>query len=407
MKPQSRLLCTVLSVAFCLSVGSQGCRPGEDEEASAAHGSPLAPYQAELLDIAFSAASAMPVDPHIKDRSRAQEAVVKAALALDQPDLALEYVEQIENWRRGTAYADLAWYAARQGATEQARSHLRRAANVAGTTEDWRVDRIRVQIAQVHAYLGDAETAAEFEQGAGQAEAGKVARVEAMRSAAGSFQEQMEDVAALVAKEQFDVVRNALDVYAELFRRFYEDPERRKRIKERVRESWDLMPLFIRVELLADLAEIAVAHEDQAETLALIDEARGIMESAQWPPYAEVTLVARLAALRFAAGDEQVAVQELERALVLFDAEKRRIVDIDRAETLRPIAEAYHRMGRDDAALEIYRRALEAGMENPNSRPRAEDLVDTCCSLAVHAVEPGRELMERIREVRDALGDPW
>jgi tetratricopeptide (TPR) repeat protein len=217
----------------------------------------------------------------------------------------------------------------------------------------------------------------------------------------------MEDVAALVATEQFDVVRNALDVYAELFRRFYEDPERRKRIKERVRESWDLMPLFIRVELLADLAEIALAHEDQAETLALIDEARGIMESAQWPPYAEVTLVARLAALRFAAGDEQVAVQELERALVLFDAEKRRIVDIDRAETLRPIAEAYHRMGRDDAALEIYRRALEAGMENPNSRPRAEDLVDTCCSLAVHAVEPGRELMERIREVRDALGDPW
>ena len=44
---------------------------------------------------------------------------------------------------------------------------------------------------------------------------------------------------------------------------------------------------------------------------------------------------------------------------------------------------------------------------NPNSRPRAEDLVAICCSMAKSAVEPDAALMGRIRQVKDALGAPW
>src|SRR3972149_726212 len=76
---------------------------------------PLAVYQNELLGHAFETAAAIPVKPHIKDRSRAQEKVVAASLELDQPLRAQMLIEKIDNWRRGSGYCDIAFYCARQG----------------------------------------------------------------------------------------------------------------------------------------------------------------------------------------------------------------------------------------------------------------------------------------------------
>src|SRR6185503_20684098 len=59
----------------------------------------LAPYQAELLDLAFETVSKMPAVPHIKNRTRAQEEIVEAALALGQPKRARAFSDRIENWR--------------------------------------------------------------------------------------------------------------------------------------------------------------------------------------------------------------------------------------------------------------------------------------------------------------------
>ena len=84
-----------------------------------------------------------------------------------------------------------------------------------------------------------------------------------------------------------------------------------------------------------------------------------------------------------------------------------RIIYADRAAALRPIAEGYARLGDRDRALELYKRAVEEGVANPNSRPRANDLAATCASLAVVDLEPDAELMARLREVSEGLGDPW
>ena len=74
--------------------------------------------------VAFAAASAMPLNPHIKNRSRAQEVVVAACLELDQPQRAQRYIEQIANWRRGAGYADLAFHQAQQGRIDQVEPQL-------------------------------------------------------------------------------------------------------------------------------------------------------------------------------------------------------------------------------------------------------------------------------------------
>ncbi len=124
----------------------------------------LEPYRIELLDLAFAAASAIPHHPHLKDRSRAQAAVVEAALKLNQPQKALSYIEQIDNWRRGAGYADLALYYARHQQPEPAGRYLRLAERIAEnglpsspqdtfSFQEWRQDHIRIKMANVYAAL--------------------------------------------------------------------------------------------------------------------------------------------------------------------------------------------------------------------------------------------------------------
>lgn len=367
----------------------------------------LAAYQTELLEVAFAAASAMPLDPHIKDRSRLQEVVVATSLALEQPQRALRYAEQIRDWRRGAAYADLALFCAENRLDPCVQPMLDRAGEIADGEEDWRRERIRVKIAQTHAYMGKAELAEELEQGVQPAESGKVAWIEATICPPGSFDEMMETLDSLVRTEHFDIVRNALSAYAALFERFYDDVDCRTRVEDKIKASWSSIPIFVRIRLLMDMADASLAHADQAKALTLLDEAKDMMDAARWQPRSVVPMMAQLAQRRFQAGDEAGARVQAQEALALFDAKRDVIVNIYRAQTLRPIAEAYHAMGDAAVALEIYKRAVEAGMENPNSRPRADDLVATCCSLALLAVEPDAALAGRIREIAAGLGDPW
>ncbi len=399
-------VCLLLSVG-CL-VLAVGCGRPEEVEAAGGDGDALlAAYQVGLLEIAFAAASAMPADPHIKTRSGLQETVVATCLALEQPERALLYAGQIGDWRRGLAYADLALFHARRRADAEVQSLLDRAAEIAESEENWRKERIRVKIAQVHTLMGRAETATRVEQGVEPAERGKVARIEAMICPSGSFNELMETLTVLIETQQFDIVRNALAACAELFNRFYDDLDCRTKAEDKIKASWGSLPVFVRIELLMELANASLAHADSAKALALLDEAKSFVENPRWQPQSTIALMAQLARLRFRAGDKTGARAEAERALALFDAKGDTIVNIYRAQTLRPIAEAYHAMGDTAAALDLYKRAVEAGMENPNSRPRADDLVATCCSLALHAVEPDAVLASRIREIQAGLGDPW
>ncbi len=400
---------TFVLLGVGLPIYGAGCDARDGAEATfVLEDAPLESSRSTLLEVAFEAASAMPLEPHIKNRSRVQESVIAACLELDQPQRALRYIERIENWRRGSGYADLAFYCARKGATQaDVEPYLEKALAIAEEAADWRRDRIRGMAAKTRAYLGQADEAAELEQGLEAAESGKAAHAEAMICPAESFDEQMGALAKLAESGQFDAVKNVLGAYAELFNRFYTDPERRASILERIKGSWGSMPAFIRIELLLQLADFALAQSDSAQALELVDEAAAFVDSAPWQPRLEIPLKAALAALRCRAGDEEGGRRQAQEALNTLDTKREMIVNIERADMLRSIAEAYHAMGETTVSLDLYRRAVEAGMENPNSRPRAEDLAATCCSMAVHGVEPDAGLLKRIGEIRDGLGDPW
>ncbi len=163
----------------------------------------------------------------------------------------------------------------------------------------------------------------------------------------------------------------------------------------------------VRVEALCALVLTALDHKDQAKALELVTKAQQLVDGAKWTAESGIPLRARLAGFRHRAGDSERARSDLDNALALYEAQRGEIVDIYRAGVLRPLAESYQLMGDGAAALKLYKRALEEGSLNPNSRPRAEDLSATCCSMAICAVEPDAELRARILHVLGGLGDPW
>src|SRR5262245_47610007 len=122
---------------------------------------PLQPFQEELLRLAFRAASAFPLDPHHKNRARAQEVVVVGCFELGQPQLALEFANGIAGWRRGSAYADYACYCAAHGEREGALTWVKRAEAIVHELEadpnqqGWRRDLIVMKMARACVLLGD------------------------------------------------------------------------------------------------------------------------------------------------------------------------------------------------------------------------------------------------------------
>lgn len=382
----------------------------------------LAPCQAELLDLAYDAASAFPLDPHVKNRSRAQEAVVAACLELDQPQRALRYAAGIANWRRGKCLADIAYHLARRDPKADVQAYLDEAERIAGDaprddgtatgdsiegTQEWRRDRVRAAIARTYILLGKDERAARVALGVVDSEVGAIHGEKARHGAPESFEEQIRELDALVATGSFDPQRAALNAYVELFQRNYDDVARRQLVEEKIPLAWAKLPLDVRVQAELQLAAHAIARADSPKATAILDEAQRMLDAVKWDAEFHVPLVARLATARYRAGDRERARTQADSALAAYARDRLNIVNMYRAGVLRPLAEAYAAMGDAAQARQVYADALEEGVLNPNSRPRAEDLATTATSMAVHGVEPDLALRTRMQAIRSKLGAPW
>lgn len=369
-------------------------------------------YQIRLVDTAFKAVTAMPIDPFIKDVARGQEKVVAACLELGLPDLALGYADQISNWRRGVAYADIAYYLAEKGKAEELQVYMDRARQIskAVSVDQWRRDRIKVRMAQVHALLGEKEESdkleASFDEGS--AERGKVSATEASVGSAGTVGRQMDAIEQLLAAKEFDLIRNAHDALVVLHDEHYANAELRALIEEKIKTTYATMPIDTRIRLLLALAENSAGHNDKAHAVELVDEAQAITDEVVWPLlYYELPVKATLAEARYKAGDHERALVELGAALAHYRAETERIRNFERGRVLRSLAEAYAGTGEQTEAMEVYRLAIEAGSVNPNARTRAEDLAASCLSMALCGVEPDEAMWVRIQEIREGLVEPW
>jgi tetratricopeptide (TPR) repeat protein len=383
------------------------CSP-QQKQPTAPQDKPLAAFQTNLLQTACDVATAIPVIPHIKDRSKMQFAAVTACFKLDQPQRALGCIEKTGDWRRGAGYADYAFYCAQLGFTNAVQHYLNLAEQISLIADqDWRRDRIKVRIAQTHLLLGQTGNAEHFSSNLEKSESGKAEQVGAMVCPEDEFDARLADLDALIATGDFDLTKNALNTCVQFYDRFYDNVLRRTAAEKKVKASWTKIPYNIRIELLSDLAGFSLKHTDVANALRLVNESKVLMDSVIWPVEYHISIMARLAGLRFRCGEMNTAHAELQAALDLFAGKQSEIINIDKADTLIPVAEAFQTMGDTAGALAVYKQAVDAAVENPNNRPRAEDLCSICLSMALNNVEPDEALWKRIKEIQANLGDPW
>jgi hypothetical protein len=387
-----------------------GCESGAEDDAAAAPAAgegagladkPLPAWRTELLELAFEAGSAFPLQPYVKNRARAQQQVVEACLELDQPQRALEYIKKIPNWRRGMCYAHLAYYLAENGRGDAAQPYLDLAARYGiDPLLEWRTDRVRVRIAQTHALLGHPEKARAFQEDVVPSEQGKVLAARAAAADGERFEALVQQVDGLVAGKDFDVATNALASAVAMYDRNFGTVERRELLEEKIKAVFPRLSGFARIDLLLDMARIALGHGNRDEAQALARDAGQVLQTCRWRLDDQIPLTARVGEWTFRAGDEEGGRAGIQAALDLFEANREDFRGVRRARLLRPIAEAYQGIGEAATALGLYERAVEQGYSNPAIRARIDVVVDICCSMALHGAEPGADLLARLRDMR-------
>ncbi len=374
---------------------------------------PIEAFQVQLLEQAFRAASAMPLNPHIKDRSRAQDSTVAACLKLKQPARALAFVDHIANWRKASGYADVAYYCATNGWAQHVQPLLDRAEQIVQSAENpetgqaWRVDRVRANLARTYLHLGRTQDAERLLDGITESELDQVYGAQIEHLDKSKFDEQLVKIDAAVAAGGFQETQIALSMCAKLYERFFADVDLRARAEAKIKSAWDKLPTMVRIDLLVMLAEAALDHQDPAAALTLVSELEELRKSTVWSLEHELPLIARSCELRFRAGDAQAARSGVESGMKLFASGSSDIPDLFQAGALRPLAETYARMGDRSAALTAYRLVVEVGAKNTNPRPRAEDLTATCLSMAVHGIEPADELKAKLASIMDGIVEQW
>jgi tetratricopeptide (TPR) repeat protein len=394
------LACSAMAIGF---PEDQGSGPGTVLEVETT---------ATPLELAFQAASALPQMPHAKTRARLQEQVALAYLGAGDADRAEACFDLIDNWRRGVGYADLAQHWVLAGQPKRAEALLQRALAVGedsrGTEQQaWRRGRILGKASAVLMSLGRDGEAAKLAAGLESVEAMPVQLAQMRKLGRGDWDLLAERLKHAVAAGQFEEQRAALEAACEFQSRFYEDSILREKVLSAIHTSWGKMPAQVRLGLIQTLGATAQANGDGKAALTQLEMAEDFMAGLVWRVEEELPWVAAFAKLRANCGDRDGAKEALRRALLRYDAGEKDIVDIYRSGALRPLAEAYVVLGERERAQAIYRRALDAGGVNPNSRPRAEDFVATVCSMTGVGFQPNAALLQHMAEFQGTLGAPW
>lgn len=373
---------------------------------------PVAAWRRELLELGFAAASAMPVNPHRKNRARAQEEVFEAALALGQEVLAASLLERMEDgWRRGAGSAALAVHCVERGAAAAAEPLLAQARNgltqAGDDLQPWRRDRIRARLARAELLLGREAAAKASLAGIDPAQVGEFEVALARTAPAEAFAAQLAAFDQVCAAGNFDAIRSAMQVCVSLYDRYHADAERAAQVEQRLVAGYAKLPHLARLESVLEAVAVAVAHDQRSAAARLLQRCEEWFAGGNWLPDDEYPLRGRLAQAWARAGDAERAKRLVAEAVAKFYGERDRIPDVFRARGLRQLALASHLAGDAAESQRLLQAAVEEGLRNPNSRPRADDLVALCCLLAREGWQPTSALTARLAAIQQGLGQPW
>ena len=379
-----------------------------------ASGATVSPATAELtrsrtslLATAFAVASRMPIDPHERDRSRVQEAVVQACLELGLLDQAAQLADQMQGWRQGNVIALLGQRYAALGQGDKARQCAARALRVDVGESTWGKDFVDTEVARIYVKLGDEGKAYATVSSDRQAERGRIEAERTAKLPESQLDAQADVFDQAIATMNFDLVRGGIDGYLAWMDRVVDDASRRERALKALSAAFPGLPLDLQVKCHVQLADVLFAHGYKELATLQLDRASELFRATVFLPEDTALFGVIVAKSRIRMGDTNAARVELQRLRAEFEARAETIVNLRRAASWRSLADGYQLLGDTEDAGRCHAAALDAGALNPNARPRADDLSATCVSMAVSGFMPSTELLLRIEHIRAGLADPW
>jgi hypothetical protein len=419
---------TVLTGSFVMfaSGGTDGAGRHTGSETPPVQDRSVEAYRLRLLDLAFEGVSAMPLRPHIKNRSRAQQDLVEACLTLGQPEVAAGYVEQMANWQRWLGYANVAAWYAEQGdvdASEQFAAKVRpaltmsediRSGKIIASVENplmdslkgWRYEAVLTRLEEVRRTRRDHRPVVASDAQYGELNA---AQLNAVLAVAGNAN-PADALAALkpfITHPNFEVVYFGLQKMAEVADAHYAEIDLPQLVKDEMTPALNKMPVFMQLNVYAAFAGAALDNGDTAAAKPLLEVLGKMVSGLKTRPRNYIPEAAKYIRLLRSSDEPEKAAALLETLLPYYQEKRPLIVNIDRAALLCDLAELYHEAGNAEQTRALYLLAIEEGQVNPNSRPRAEDLNRICCSMALTGFEPDAALWSQLEQMRNALGDPW
>ena len=236
LRPLPHVLLLVAATPGVTAFAAQGAAAPAAEEISIE----IIPGTASaILGLAAEAAEAMPLQPHVKTRSRLQAEIVEAAIAAGEYEFAKSVIADRE-LAQGLAQAAIAAGLAERGDVKRARAALADAEAIEVTLNDefvqgWRRDRVRARIAAAYAHLGEIEKAALIQARLTSSEAGRLAALAARMTGLERVDENTAAFVAICETGDLEQIRSALLGLAEFYGRV---DERLARLEQTIRDNW-------------------------------------------------------------------------------------------------------------------------------------------------------------------------
>lgn len=416
-----------LIIIILLAMGSGHIATGATPTATANTPPKHVNHADALLDLAFAGVSEMPLRPHIKNRARAQYQIVTTCLSLELADLAEQYIPEISNWQRWNSYADLAYFYAENGTTDKAEAALQQAeaalqtvadvlsGNVVATApnplldtlRDWRYKKVLARTLETRWLLHTTKATHALESHNFDEATLASLQTKKLMSESAQYTTTLDALRPMTTHANFEVVHPALLAMIQLLDQQYSREEAMRMLEEDIVPSFTKKPVFMRVDVLEKLTRVLRKHGDLEDALQICDHMDTYIDGAALPANLHIAEKVKVLTLRHALGQPEAVSTELDQLHALFQENRERIVNIERAKPLCRLAEVQMLLGHEKEALTLYQQAIVEGQLNPNSRPRANDLSTICCSMALSRIAPTTVIYGKLEEMKNKLGTPW
>ena len=357
------------------------------------------------LDMAFRFASA--IDPDPKDKAMAQEAVVLEYGRLGAFDTAIRKAGEIEGWRRGTAYADLAGLLVERGRNAEAQPLIEKARSVRAMVMDWHGPRIEAHVADVLARMGEVNTTQKIARDLSSDElqyAGRsLAAVAVGHAARGDFETAMKGLDEGGVNPDLVVVQGRVSAYVEISGlRNLTETQRRKALQAG-HAAAAAMPGWQKAELLDEVARGWIAFGDRETARRCLGDAEQAVRPLPATMPAKGPLLNRLAATYGRAGENGKAVELLRLA----EREAGETIAIDQPAILAGTAAGWDALGNDTESRRLLAKAIATAEGLVNARPRALALVSICRAMGRQDLPLDDAVKSRLERLYAGLKAPW